>query len=383
MADEQPTPAPPTPAPKYPRLVKAAPWILWAISTAIALYLGVQPPPLPVPVPVPVPPAVLPDEGEVETFGWVPDPESIARSADPAKTTQFDATPAGKAALGDEPAFLWRPVVQVYGRPTWVDQRDVGCCVGCGFKHAVDIVQAVQIVAGRRPGEFKPVSVESIYGASRVEVGGGRISGDGSVGAWAKEAVQEYGVLPMERFANGVDLSEFSPARARQWGRSGIPDDLEPVAREHPVRGAALVKSWTDVKRAVQQGYPVAVCSDQGFRMDRNAQGVARPSGRWMHAMCVCGVATIGGRECGFVLNSWGDRAHTGGRWPDDMPDAGFWAEAAVIDRMVRQGDSFALSDVVGFPARKLDWFTRREGDRDPLRLRPADPVADRLALAW
>jgi hypothetical protein len=43
--------------------------------------------------------------------------------------------------------------------------------------------------------------------------------------------------------------------------------------------------------------------------------------------------------------------------WGNPNPD-GFWAESNVIDRMLRQGDSWTFSGVTGFPRRKLpDWF--------------------------
>jgi hypothetical protein len=303
------------------------------------------------------------------TFGWHYDPDAISENQDPDKTLQFAATPAGRAVTGDEDVFLWQAVAKAAaGGFPWVNQESVGCCVGCGFKHCVDVLLAVQIAQGRA-AEWKPVSVEVIYGGSRVEVGGGRISGDGSVGAWAAQWVKTYGVVPMEKF-DAADLSTFSPARAREFGRRGVPDALEPAAREHPVKGVALVTTWADVKRAVQQGYPVAVCSDQGFRMERDADGFCRKQGTWYHCMAVIGVRG-GARPGGFVLNSWGDRAHTGPVWPAGAPAAGFWADSQTIDRMVRQGDSFALSDAVGFPARKLDWIIRAAParERDPFAM--------------
>ena len=52
-----------------------------------------------------------------------------------------------------------------------------------------------------------------------------------------------------------------------------------------------------------------------------------------------------------------GDTAHRGPVWPADAPPAGFWIDSATVDRMVRQGDSYALADLQGFPTRRLDWF--------------------------
>lgn len=322
-------------------------------------------------------PVVVADDGSKHYGGWVKDDVEIAANLNPARTLQFAATPAGQVVRGDEDVFLWQAVRKVNNRgPPWypnVNQEDVGCCVGCGWKHAADVAQAIQILSGV-PAEWKPIAVESIYGASRVEVGGGRIRGDGSVGAWARSAVERFGTLPMEQHP-GHDLREFSPARCREWGRKGIPDALEPTARNHVIKGCALVKSWEDVKRSIQQGYPVPVCSDQGFAMQRDRDGFCRPSGSWMHCMVFIGVRK-GLREGAFCLNSWGDQAHGGSVWPNDAPAAGFWVDAKTVDRMVKQGDSFAVADIAGFPARNLpDWnFIKAP-------VRPAG--RDAFALAW
>jgi hypothetical protein len=57
---------------------------------------------------------------------------------------------------------------------------------------------------------------------------------------------------------------------------------------------------------------------------------------------------------------------------------------------MVRQGDSFAISDAVGFPAKKLNWFIHNDHAQprrvvDPLaRLAPlALVLAPEVQLAW
>ncbi len=323
------------------------------------------------------------------TFGWHADAEAIAANLDPKRTLHFDATPAGKAAPGDSDTFLWRHVRKAAMREApWypnINQQNVGCCVGCGWKHCADVCQATAIVAGQS-FEFRPVSAEVIYGGSRVEVGRGRLSGDGSVGAWAKEYVSSRGgVAAMQKYGS-ADLTTFSPARAREFGRRGVPPDIAAAAREHPVKSCALVKNWADAKRAIQQGYPVAVCSDQGFRMERDATGRCRPQGTWNHCMALIAVRT-GAEEGGFLLNSWGDSAHTGPAWPADMPIAGFWADAAVLDRMLKQGDSFTLADVAGFPQRKLDWFVQR--NEQPrfnvfrVALFALHPHFEEVALSW
>lgn len=389
MADVTPTTPTPTPVPTWkqkfgPLLFKLFLLAVSAAVGAVGTWLGVPPTVVETTTQIVIPAAAESPDGFIPTFGWSPDEQAIAANLDPARTLQFAATPAGQAALGDEDVFLWQSVRKVNNRgPPWypnVNQQSVGCCVGCGWKHAADVCQAVQIANGTR-GTWKPLSVEVIYGASRVEIGGGRISGDGSVGSWARDAVEKIGVAPMEKFAS-ADLTEFSPARARAFGRSGVPDDIEAAAKAHPVKGCALVKTWADVKRAIVQGYPVAVCSDQGFRMERDATGRAKPQGSWAHCMCILGVRA-GANEGGFILNSWGDQAHTGPVWPADAPVAGFWADASVIDRMVRQGDSFALSGLNGFPARKLDLNIRHDPRRGRAQLALVANLQHEVSLSW
>jgi hypothetical protein len=361
-----------------PIILRIAALLTSAALGALAHWLGV-------PTNPPAQKEAPPEATEyTPTFGWHADAEAIAANLDPQRTLHFDATPAGKAALGDADAFLWqnvRKAARREGSPWYpnVNQQNVGCCVGCGWKHCADVCQASAIVAGQS-FEWRPVSAEVIYGGSRVEVGRGRLSGDGSVGAWAKEYVSSRGgIAAMQKYAS-ADLSTFSPARARDFGRRGVPPDIAESAREHPVKSCALVKSWSDAKRAIQQGYPVAVCSDQGFTMERDSTGRCRPQGTWPHCMALIGVR-LGPNEGGFLLNSWGNSAHTGEAWPPDMPVAGFWADAAVLDRMLRQGDSFALADVAGFPQRKLDWMIRAEPA--PGRFDHFALLKSEVALSW
>ena len=173
--------------------------------------------------------------------------------------------------------------------------------------------------------------------------------GDGSVGAWAAKWCQQYGVV-----ARGVygrhDLSRYSETQCREFGRSGVPADLEPEARQHPVRAVTQVQNASEARRALQNGYPIAVCSSQGFSQQRDAQGFARPQGSWAHCMAVLGYQ--GGTRPGFwIQNSWGNRFHTGPKGNGDPPDGGFWCDERVADRMFQQGDSWAYADAAGFPA--------------------------------
>jgi len=163
-------------------------------------------------------------EAEIrQKCGWVHLPFEIDAVLATLPVPRFDVA---AAHLLDEPppesVFLWEACKKVTGgHLTAHDQDGVGCCVGEGFSSAVEYLQCVEIALGNEPEEYRPISSESVYGLSRVEVGGGRISGDGSTGAWAAKAVQDYGVLPRAVIGD-IDLRRFSPQRARQWGRPWI-----------------------------------------------------------------------------------------------------------------------------------------------------------------
>jgi hypothetical protein len=301
-------------------------------------------------------------------FGWINDPEAVRECLAELGCCSFRDTEAFAADDdGPEDVYLWDAARKVTGDVLPArDQKTVGSCVGFATASAIEHLLCVQIAGGAPAGaagravgttgaasavqmeSYRDLVQEVIYGGSRVEIGGGRVRGDGSIGAWAAKWVKDYGVV-----ARGVhgphDLREYSERRCREYGRRGVPDDLEPLAKKHPVRGVARVRSWDECRAAVRNGYPVVVCSDQGFVMERDADGFCAPRGTWYHAMAVVGVRG-GDRPGGFLLNSWGPDAHTGPRVPPGAPACGFWVDAAVLDRMLRQGDSWAFSLAVGFP---------------------------------
>ncbi|MGL4419386.1 MAG: hypothetical protein ACRCZF_01855 [Gemmataceae bacterium] len=309
----------------------------------------------------PAPPVVR-DGGEGLQFGWVAAPEWVGE----VPAAPFRETPAFRAmAQAPDDLFLWEACRQVTGAVLPArDQGPVGACVGFGTASAIEHLACVQIASGRA-GSFRPVAAEVIYAGSRVEIGGNRIRGDGSVGAWAARFVRDYGVLPRS-LLNTFDLRSYDPARCREWGNRGVPDELEPALRQFPVQSIATLGSWAECRAAIRQGYPGIVCSSQGFEMKRDADGACRPRGTWMHCMAIIGVRG-GARPGGFLLNSWGAAAHTGPRVPANAPVGGFWCDAAVLDQMLRQGDSWAFSQFRGFPAQSLDWYAERPPVVPPL----------------
>jgi hypothetical protein len=239
------------------------------------------------------------------------------------------------------------------------DQQEIGDCVPFGFGGAIDDLMAVEIMAGEAERWVARTCTEGIYAISRVERGKGQLgNGDGSVGAWAADAVTKWGVL--QRLNYGThDLTKYSGQRAKEWGRprAGMPDELEPKAAPFKVGVASLCVTYEQARDAIANGYPVAVCSDQGFQDKRDAEGFARASGHWAHCMRFIGADDTGKRPGLLCMNSWGPNWISGPK-RHNQPDGSFWVDADVANHMLgRNPDSWALGKFSGYPAQNLDYL--------------------------
>lgn len=289
-----------------------------------------------------------------ELFGWHNDPkevEMVLGTLDHpifgAAAEEIQDSGAGKVAL------LHKAVENVVGHfPNYVAQ-EIGDCVSHGFRSCVDVLRCVEIAGGDRELWIAETATEPIYGGSRVEIGGGRLRGDGSVGAWAAKWVSQYGILLRKEYGS-ADLSVYSGSRAKEWGRKGCPDELEAEAKQHPVKTVSLVTTYEEARDAIANGYPVAVCSMQGFASTRDSEGFAKARGSWAHCMAFIAADDAHKRPGLLCLNSWGPSWITGPT-RHGQPAGSFWVDADVCDRMLDDEDSFALSSFVGFPSRKLD----------------------------
>lgn len=338
--------------------------LLTVLAVVAGYYgLGFAPPPVPEPV-----------------FGWVRDPEAVKAVQAELPFKVFADTPAGQNAdpLPDH-MYLWKIFAQGVGSPPPIkNQGGVGSCVAHGTNSAAIRSYVVEnTLKGKRIDLFD-ISQEVTYGGSRVQIGGGRIRGDGSVGAWAAKFINDYGVVACivhEVGGKKYDLTHYNESRCRQYGDSGCPSDLIPIAKQHPVEEITLVRTWAEAKKALASGYAIAVCSDQGFTMQRDANGVCRPSGTWAHCMCLDGYHTENGKEYGHIVNSWGPNAHTGPVGWGSPGTEGFWADASVVGRMLGAGDSWAFSSVKGWPKRDLDWFVKGQTNPSDIRVANLAPV--------
>lgn len=257
-------------------------------------------------------------------------------------------TGAGKTVL------LYEAARQVMGQDLDPGPQKIGDCVSWGWSGSVDLVACVQIATGGMPQQFNwdlRTCTEATYALSRVEYGNldGSYS-DGSVGSWAAEAVSKGGTLSRKR------LGPYDPQRAKQWGAKGLPDDLEPEARQQLVKTVALVTTYEQARDAIANGYPVAVCSGVGYEGKRDQDGFIRRRGSWAH--CMKYVACRDDGKPGLLqAQSWG-LDHAGepkGQY--DIPDNCWWVTPEDANAQLREQDSFALSQFMGYPAQTIPWI--------------------------
>lgn len=314
------------------------------------------------------PPAAAAPAG---SFGWLNRPAEAARVRATLKSPDFAAA-GGRRLMQATPegdALLYQASIRVTGGTLPPhDQDGTGCCVGEGTAGAVNLLQCVEIALGGEAAEYKPVSSAAVYALSR-EVAGILGQGDGSYGSAAAKAIETLGTVDCETAQDDPTKPHPHAEMAKKWGRTGLPAALKAVAKKHLVKTASMVRSADEVKAALQNGYPVFICSNVGFEgrggFRRDDDGRCYRGGDWPHCMYVCGYRADKQWFC--IVQSWG-KAPPGPRTLG-QPESSFWISREDMDLIARQGDSFAVSGYDGFPAQRLDWIVRA-----------VDPVRDALA---
>jgi len=293
--------------------------------------------------------------------GWLHKPKEVEAIASAQKFPQFvsgsQATGSVGAGKGKRTLLYQALYKAVGGKDKWRPRfQTIGDCVSMGAGGAVDILRALEFVMNKSE-YIAETATEPIYAGSRVEIGKGQLgNGDGSVGAWAAEWVKRGGTLVRQKYGK-IDLSVYDGNRAKQWGApdAGCPDDLEPESRKHLVKTISLVTTFSELCDAIAAGYPVTVASNQGFTNVRDKAGFLRPSGNWGHQMVFIAADDESGRPGALCQNSWGPD-WVSGPTTFDQPLGSFWIDAEVIERnMLSMQDSWAYSDLDGYPVKKFN----------------------------
>jgi len=291
--------------------------------------------------------------------GWINNPAARRQFINDNRNPFISQLSSSIKGTGEGRVVMLHPFLErAMGHAIIPHKQGIGDCVGHAFAVGVDILTGVQIFLHDQPEEWiAEAAVEVIYSGSRVEIGRGKVRGDGSNGHWAASFLSKYGVLLRQEYPGGHDFTTYSPSKCREMGKTGVPDELEALTRLHPVKTIALVKTWREFCDAIANGYPVTLCSNVGFGMNssywvRDSEGFLKRRGYWGHAMLGMGVDDKSNRPGACILNSWGDWVR--GPTRHGQPIGSFWGDRAVIESILDQGDCHALSGYVGYPAQNI-----------------------------
>ena len=274
----------------------------------------------------------------------LPTPARFADAAKPCMENAWDQK-------SDVP--LWNLVRKVNnGANLPADLQTIGDCVSHGHARGLDYLQCIQIALGKRDDAYvegqNSVMSEAVYGMCREE-GNGLGMQDGAAGIWAVEALRKGGFIPRTG-------KLYDGRLAKEWGRTGCPSEVKSLAKKHLLEQYARVSNAQEAINALWNGKPVTVCSNQGFTMTRNQDGICEAQGSWAHCMLFIGAYIVGNELIFCCLQSWGQNVPSGPT-VKGMPDNSFGIRTIIADRMLRSGDSYALSAAQGFPAEKINFY--------------------------
>lgn len=289
--------------------------------------------------------------------GWIDHPDRHAVAATMPRVADFPHLFAA-APTGDILLFkAWKDVLGAY--PNYPAQQ-IGDCESFGNSHAHDLLQCIEASLSGSDLDYRETCTEAAYAAGR-EAGNMLGNQDGCYGSAMVKGMTEIGLIPREAMANFGGVA-YSGQRAKQFGRTGLSAELKKIAAQFKLGGAALVKTWDELRAALSSGYPVAVSSNRGFQpFRRDSRGICRAGGGWDHCMFYAGIIDSDGVETALQCQSWGND-QPGGPIVFDMPLFAFRTERADVEYQLRQGDSFALSKTPGFAHRALPsgWSSER-----------------------
>lgn len=249
--------------------------------------------------------------------------------------------------------------------PFWIyGLQGRGDCMGWSAILNVDTLMGVNIaLLEKLERAVALASIEAQYGFMRVEVYGGQpdYGGDGASPSGAAESVLKIGTLHCLQYLEGrYDLREYdqSGGRSGRWGRYGVPDELEPIARQHFIQDVALVTDFDTAVQLLAQGIPISNAHPSNpIWTHRDVHGFGDRRWNASHAMNYIGYR-LGARP-GLLKANWGHGNHVSGPMhPEDCPPAiagcAAWEDAEVANDVLRAEWSWAYSDYIGFPQRDL-----------------------------
>lgn len=292
----------------------------------------------------------------------------VIRAGDACRINMLEETGKGKLNL------TYPAIEKCYPGSIPGAGQDWGDCVSHGAKNAALTTMCGEIVAGK-PDELSR-RLEMAPKLSRAAIIDGVLSpeaifwwrrhpSDGWFCEEASETLLKYcgAVLKQDYPDLGIDLTKYSLANSKLYGRTPPTGKIADMCDNHTIRTATLIEIWEELRDLTANGYGVNTCGSEGFDENRDANGVSRRKGTWHHSMAVYGTddrpEVHSKYGCGLVLvaQSWGKGWGKGGRrilgTTMDIPLGCFWAKWTDWSRRWQ----CAYSGHNGWPRQNLlDW---------------------------
>lgn len=238
------------------------------------------------------------------------------------------------------------------------ENQTVGDCSSHAARNATTISLVCDIKA-RFEAETYPgrLATEAIYGAR------GHVA-EGMAVIFAMQYLQRYGIALRKKYGP-YDLTKYNSNIGTNWGRNGTPKVVTDETKSNTIQDFALITKTSELRDSIYNGYGVDNGSNIGFsRPLRDKNGIVRRKGNWSHSTCFGAMDDTKQRsdQCLFLyVNSWGI-SYLGGPLWFDQPGGSFWIVEEDAQAILDQKQTYAISNVNGFPARDIDWATLYSG---------------------
>lgn len=296
------------------------------------------------------------NEEMLQLCGAVIDPEATAALRAEIPIKAYSDLPR-ESGVGKS-RFLWQYQRSVLGYD-FSEIQTIGDCVGKGIQRAAIILWCVRIALNGLKETFPGIPAsEAIYALGRHEIGKDKLgSKDGLVVEWGLKGTMDYGLL-FRKIYGDTDLSTYSGKRAKDWGAPGhgLPDELEPYTRAFPIKDAAPIDTWEEGCNAMYNG-EVLVGGSNSIFTERDGDGYLIMTGSGGHCTVFDGYDDTLGKNSYFNYNNASWPAMPGRRIAD-CPVCTGPIRRKQVEKMFKQGQWYAVSDIQGMPAQSDDLNT-------------------------
>lgn len=286
---------------------------------------------------------------------------------------KYGIADSGKGKL----TLLYPAVWEVSGHDNWFHgkiSQPTGDCVSRSQSHACITSLALAVYNGN--GSWPDIPEEAYATGMPIHPTPTYWGKRGGMSGWscaraAARSKDEIGFVIAKAYPNNPNLGDlltkYNKTVIGKYCHSGPPADVIQTLGTHRTQtySRSSTSKFEEIRDALANGYGVSTCGGQGYSRSRDANGVAKRSGHWSHALAIIGVDDSEwakknyGEPLYLILNSWGsymgkDRAHPQGNpCLPKIPTGSFWCTASSFSGR----DSYIFSLVKGFPPQKLpEW---------------------------